>query len=633
MFFSDHLLSPTLEDEGLGSACQGADGNQIFGYPFTILTEGKEQENDMVGPSIKVPRSTSTQTAMDAPSGFFTVHLASLKKGLWFPLHSLLIEFLNEVDLLPCQLVPNSHRYVAGYLVRCKAVGVKPTLDHFLFTFKLTKGHGDWASYASLSQRSSKLFTRLPSFRRVPCPPSDATLLSITRQLCGQGAFEIKKVVTEESITALGFEFVQDELRHQPDLLRDVPGGHQPNLLRDAPGGVDYGPFVEPPGLEDKMDDDLLLGHFVAGRKRKRDASRQNKNKRSSSRGEDSPPREQVVIDVEDQDDAALATGTMAMSSPPRSLMLVQATLGMIEIVGRRQDRQAAMDEAKKVAEDKQRELQEEVARFARELEEEKGRSAVLETKNASISSELGSVSARIAELEGEKTDLIQQLEVARSDQARRMEEAIESFKSSPDFATVAMERMDKLVVEWLKTRPGVQWMVKEGKKSFNCGLFRAQQVFRNKLARLPKGFSFPTSVFLLLAAPWLSSTPALTWTRGAQAPLTRKKKKLRWTTKVGRATRTLGPTWRRPRRVEAPARASDLLPSPLSFLPSISSPGAIYKPLILRLAPPSNTFLFSIFTMSEEVPTSLNLSDGPVPSSPEPASSHKSVNSNDWGG
>ncbi|VFQ84588.1 unnamed protein product [Cuscuta campestris] len=51
---------------------------------------------------------------------------------------------------------------------------------------------------------------------------------------------------------------------------------------------------------------------------------------------------------------------------------------------------------------------------------------------------------------------------------------------------------MDKLVVEWLKTGPGVQWMVKEAKKSFNCGLFCAEQVFRNKLALLPKGFSFP---------------------------------------------------------------------------------------------------------------------------------------------
>ncbi|VFQ59426.1 unnamed protein product [Cuscuta campestris] len=222
-----------------------------------ITDRGFADATNMVGPFIEVMRPTSTQTALDALSGFFTVHLASLKKGLRFPLHPLLIEFLNVVDLLPCQLVPNSHRYFAGYLVRCKDVGVMPTLDHFIFTFKLTNGHKDWASYASLSQRSSKLFASdkkgstkdwkpffvfvstgpespftgsgRPSFRRIPRPPPDATLLSITRQFCNKGVMNIKEVVTEETLAGLGFEFVQDELRHQPDLLRDIPGGHQPD--------------------------------------------------------------------------------------------------------------------------------------------------------------------------------------------------------------------------------------------------------------------------------------------------------------------------------------------------------------------------------------------------------------------
>ncbi|VFQ61674.1 unnamed protein product [Cuscuta campestris] len=185
---------------------------------------------------------------------------------------------------------------------------------------------------------------------------------------------------------------------------------------------------------------------------------------------------------------------------------LVQATLGMIEVVGRRRGRQAAADEAMKAAEAKQKELQEEVARLTRELEEKKNRCAALavektsqenrcaalEADKASMSLELESVSARVLELEGEKTDLIQQLEVERSDRVRYAEEAVESFKSSPDFTVVAMERMEDLTAAWLETEPGAQWMVKEGTKSFNCGLFRAQQVFRDKLAQLPKGFTLP---------------------------------------------------------------------------------------------------------------------------------------------
>ncbi|VFQ85208.1 unnamed protein product [Cuscuta campestris] len=215
------------------------------------------------------------------------------------------------------------------------------------------------------------------------------------------------------------------------------------------------------------MDGDLLLGHFVGGRKRKRDATKQGRSMCSSSRGEDSPPREQVVIEVEDQDDVALETGTMAINPPPRSLMLGG------NLAGSSQGACDTGDEARKAVEYKQRELQEVVARLTRELEEEKGRS---------LSSEVGSISARVARLEGEKTDLIRKLEAEKSDQVRQVEEVIESFKSSPDFAAVAMERMDELVAEWLKIEPGVQWTVKEGKKSFNCGLFRAQQIFRNKL-------------------------------------------------------------------------------------------------------------------------------------------------------
>ncbi|VFQ79637.1 unnamed protein product [Cuscuta campestris] len=534
-----------------------------------ITDRGFADATDMVGPSIEVQRPTRTQTALDAPSGFFTVHLASLKKELRFPLHPLLIEFLNVVDLLLCQLVPNSHRYIAGYLVRCKAVGVKPTLDHFLFTFKLTKGHKDWASYASLSQRSSKLFASdkkgstkdwkpffvfvstgpkspftgsgRPSFRRIPCPLSDATLLSIIRQLCNKGVMNIKEVVTEESLAGLGFEFVQDELRHQPDMLRDIPGGHQPDQLRDIlEEGLDCGPFVELQDLGEEMDGDLLLSRFTAGRKRKREAKGQGKH--SSSHREESSSREPAVIVVEDQDDVALETDTTTGHSPPHSLMqggdlagssqgvalerppsspavtyevatggrstrlcippppqslgdvqletlitlpaedqarisagseddldnmvllrLSQDTLGMIEVVGRKRGRQAAADEAVKAAEAKQKELQEEVARLTRELEEKNSRCATLE-----------------------------QLEVERSDRARHAEEAIESFKFSPDFTAVALEQMDKMIAEWLKTEPGAQWMVNEGTKSFNCGLFRAQQVFRDRLSQLPKGFSFP---------------------------------------------------------------------------------------------------------------------------------------------
>ncbi|VFQ65582.1 unnamed protein product [Cuscuta campestris] len=356
-------------------------GENIMALFYCQVTDqGFADATDMVGPSIEVRQPSRTQTTLDAPPGFFTLHLASLKKGLQFPLHSLFVEFLNEVDFLPCQLVPNSHRYIDGYLIKCKEVGVEPTLDHFLLTFKLARGHGDWASYASLFQRSSKLLTSdkkgstkdwkpffvfvstwpessftgsgHPSFHHVQPPKSNATLLSITRKLCGKGSVEIMSARTEESLKAW-------------------------------------------------------------------------------------------------------------------------ATLGMIELAGREQDHQFALDEVRKAAEAKHMELQGEVTRLARELREEKSHYAQLKEEKTSLSSEVGSVSARVVELE------------------------VEPFKTSPKFTTVAMERMSKLVVEWLKTEPETKWMVREAKKAFHCGLFWAQQVFRSKLALLPKGtpladFGFP---------------------------------------------------------------------------------------------------------------------------------------------
>ncbi|VFQ98678.1 unnamed protein product [Cuscuta campestris] len=441
-----------------------------------ITDWGFADATDMVGPSIEVLRPTSTQTALDAPSGFLTVHLASLKKGLRFPLHPLLVEFLNVVDLLPCQLVPNSHRYIAGYLVR-------------------------WC----------------PSFRRVPCPPPDATLVSITRQVCNKGVLSIKEVVTEETLTGLGFEFAQDELRHQPDLLRDIPGGHHPDQLKDIPEeGLDCGPFGE------EMDGELLLNRFTARRKTKREAKSQGK--RSSSHREESPPREPAVIVVEDQNEAALEVEDQARISAGSEddldnmvLLRLSQETGSLSRLGRSDE--GSRGQADGVA------RRGRCAALEMEKASQEDRCVALEADKALLSSEVESVSARVVELEGEKSDLIQQLERERSDRVRHAEEAVESFKSSPDFTMVAMERMDKLTAAWLQTEPGAQWMVKEGTKSFNCGLFRAQQVF-------------PTLASPLPAAPWPSSTPVLTWTEGARAPLKEKKKKEK---KMVQATRIRG--------------------------------------------------------------------------------------------
>ncbi|VFQ95627.1 unnamed protein product [Cuscuta campestris] len=537
--------SSTPVDEG---SRVGLDENIMALCHCQITDRGFADATDMVGPSIEVMRPTSTQTALDAPSGFFTVHVASLNKGLRFPLHSLLIEFLNVVDLLPCQLVPNSHRYITGYLRSSK-----------LFASDKKGSTKDWKPYfvfVSTGPESPFTGSGRPSFRRIPCPPSDVTLLSITRQLCNKGVMNIKEVVTEETLAGLGFEFVQDELRHQPDLLRDIPEGHQPVQLKDIPEeGLDCGPFVE------DQDDAALETGTVTGHSPPPHSVKPGGDLAGSSLGAASerppsppavtyevategcstrlciPPLPQSLGDVQletlitlpAEDQARISAGSeddldnMVLLRLSQVLALIrsvllflfyilnphalaQATLGMIEVFGRRRGHQAALGEALKASEAKQKELQEEVVRLTRELGEKEDRCAALaaektskenrcvalEADKAALSLEVESVSARVVELEGEKSDLIQQLGVERSDRVRYAEEAVESFKSSPDVAMAAMERLEELTAAWLETEPGAQWMVKEGTKSFNSGLFRAQQVFRDRLAQLPKGFSLP---------------------------------------------------------------------------------------------------------------------------------------------
>ncbi|VFQ79100.1 unnamed protein product [Cuscuta campestris] len=363
----------------------------------------------------------------------------------------------------------------------------------------------------------------------------------------------IKEVVTEETLAGLGFEFVQDELRHQPDLLRDIPGGHQPDQLKDIPEeGLDCGPFGsgitrfrrgdgqrspaqslhcreekeerdEGPGqtffIPPRGESFLRAGRNCGGGPRRCYPGTGYHGWPIPSTSRDAGWRPRWVVsghclgatslttrsDLR-EDQARISAGSEDDLDNMVLLRLSQATLGMIEVVGRKRGCQASADEAMKAAEAKQKELQEEVARLTRELEEKENRCAALavekasqenrcvalEADKASLSLEVESVSARVVELEGEKSDLIQQLEVERSDRVRHAEGAVESFKSSPNFTVVAMERMEELTATWLKTEPGAQWMVKEGTKSFNCGLFHAQQVFHDRLAQLPKGFSLP---------------------------------------------------------------------------------------------------------------------------------------------
>ncbi|CAH9072666.1 unnamed protein product [Cuscuta europaea] len=118
-----------------------------------------------VGPSAVVVEPGVDDVLSRAPEGCIAVHVLSVSMGLRFPLHPFLREYHRFVGLVPCQLTPNSHSYVAGFLSLCRDRGVTPSLDLFFQSFNLCRGgHANAEGFANLQQIARwKLFTEAPS--------------------------------------------------------------------------------------------------------------------------------------------------------------------------------------------------------------------------------------------------------------------------------------------------------------------------------------------------------------------------------------------------------------------------------------------------------------------------------------
>ncbi|VFQ69653.1 unnamed protein product [Cuscuta campestris] len=101
--------------------------------PLTLmLDQDFADATDMVGPMIQVLRPSKIAT-------------------LWTPQKGSSLSTITTSCYVNWSPTPIDTWY--------RSTGVIPSLEQFIFLFKLTKGTGEWASYASLSQRSSKLFT------------------------------------------------------------------------------------------------------------------------------------------------------------------------------------------------------------------------------------------------------------------------------------------------------------------------------------------------------------------------------------------------------------------------------------------------------------------------------------------
>ncbi|CAH9101280.1 unnamed protein product, partial [Cuscuta epithymum] len=89
----------------------------------------------------------------------------SFAKGLRFPLHPFIKEYLDMVSLPPALLTPNSYSLIVGFLIRCDELGFSPTTALFTNLYRIGRGsHQNCAGYAALQQvPKRRTFTDLPS--------------------------------------------------------------------------------------------------------------------------------------------------------------------------------------------------------------------------------------------------------------------------------------------------------------------------------------------------------------------------------------------------------------------------------------------------------------------------------------
>ncbi|VFQ92438.1 unnamed protein product [Cuscuta campestris] len=107
------------------------------------------------GYSVRRPHATNhvlSVTSRDAEVG---VHVASMRYGLRFPPHDLIVQFLNFYRLLAGQLSPHSYYCFLIFLIKCHLKGVPWSLDLFRYMFKVSKvGAREGNSYAVVSSQA-----------------------------------------------------------------------------------------------------------------------------------------------------------------------------------------------------------------------------------------------------------------------------------------------------------------------------------------------------------------------------------------------------------------------------------------------------------------------------------------------
>ncbi|VFQ88935.1 unnamed protein product [Cuscuta campestris] len=113
---------------------------------------------------VRRPHTTNHVFSVTCPDAEVGVHVASMRYGLRFPPHDLIVQFLNFYNLLPGQLSPHSYYCFSIFLIKCHQRGVPWSLDLFRYMFKISKvGALEGNSYAVVSSQADCGMAVFPS--------------------------------------------------------------------------------------------------------------------------------------------------------------------------------------------------------------------------------------------------------------------------------------------------------------------------------------------------------------------------------------------------------------------------------------------------------------------------------------
>ncbi|VFQ66986.1 unnamed protein product [Cuscuta campestris] len=218
------------------------------------------------GYTVRRPHTTNHVFSVTCPDAEVGVHVASMRYGLRFPPHDLIVQFLNFYNLLPGQLSPHSYYCFSIFLIKCHQRGVPWSLDLFRYMFKISKvGALEGNSYAVVSSQaecgmavfpsSLKLWkakfvfisgfpggrhpfrARFPvchTFVRHPRPQATPELLAYTQKLledCRPKPPHVYTICTEQNLAEVGMLI---SLERQFELTEAVLGGRPKHGLEDS---------------------------------------------------------------------------------------------------------------------------------------------------------------------------------------------------------------------------------------------------------------------------------------------------------------------------------------------------------------------------------------------------------------